>query len=71
MGGLFGKPKTPKPQAPTRLTPPEERKAAAMTSVRRRDDELEGVKDTDLTGTSLGSPNQQAAFTGSGGTKLG
>jgi hypothetical protein len=72
MGGLFAKPKTPKPEPPTRLTPPEERQKAAISSVRRRDDELEGFKDTDLTGSSLGGgANSAAAFTGSGGNKLG
>jgi hypothetical protein len=71
MGGLFSKPKVPKPEPPTRLTPPEERKTAAVRSVRRRDDELEGFKDTDLTGSSFGSVSQAASFTGSGGTKLG
>jgi hypothetical protein len=69
MGGLFSKPKTPKPAPPTRLTPPEERKVAAQTSVRRRDDELEGFKDTDLTGSSL--TGNLASFTGSDGTRLG
>jgi hypothetical protein len=71
MGGLFSKPKMPKPEPPTRLTPPEERRTAAISGVRRRDDELEGFKDTDLTGSSLGSTSSAAAFTGSGGTKLG
>jgi hypothetical protein len=72
MGGLFSKPKTPKPEPPTRLTPPEERKVAATRSVRRRQDELEGFSDTDLTGSSLaGSANNLAGFTGSDGTRLG
>lgn len=71
MGGLFSKPKMPKPEAPTRLTPPEERKVAAQQSVRRRNDELEGFSDTDLTGSALSTTNQAAAFSGSDGTRLG
>jgi hypothetical protein len=67
MGGLFAKPKTPKAAPPTRLTPPEERKAVIQRSMASRNDEREGASDTNL--TNLGG-GMEKTMTG-GGSALG
>lgn len=68
MGGLFSKPKVPKAAPPTRLTPPEERKAVLQRSMASRNDDREGASDTNL--TNLGG-GMERALSGSNGTNLG